>query len=340
MAMAWHDVYKDFNSLTKKEQLELFRAVQQDLFPEPKSDISKMIGEVRETRFSKGLACIHCGSMSVKRNGKYRSRQRYLCKDCGKTFNDMTGSPLSGKKYPHKWVEYYKMMIDGLSLPKIAKALDIHISTAFYWRHKILYAVRTLGHQTLQGIVESDETFTLESDKGKKVIIHRKARKRGGVAKKRGISKEQICVVVAHDRNGQILSQKAAKGRISAIQKDEVLGRHIETSALLCTDTATNYKKFAVMKGLQHETINVSKKEYKKKGIYHIQHVNGYHKRLKKWMDRFQGVATKYLDNYLYWHLFLELNKKMSTQERAISMLLSSCQKVNFTTVNAIRESA
>ncbi|MFD1777205.1 IS1595 family transposase [Fredinandcohnia salidurans] len=333
MAMAWHDVYKDFNSLTKKEQLELFRAVQQDLFPEPKSDISKMIGEVRETRFSKGLACIHCGSMSVKRNGKYRSRQLYLCKDCGKTFNDMTGSPLSGTKYPHKWIEYYKMMIDGLSLPKIAKALDIHISTAFYWRHKILYAVRTLGHQTLQGIVESDETFFLESDKGKKTIIHRKARKRG-------ISKEQICVVVAHDRNGQILSQKAGKGRISAIQLDQVLGRHIDTSALLCTDTATNYKKFAVMKGLQHEPINVSKKEYKKKGIYHIQHVNGYHKRLKKWMDRFQGVATKYLDNYLFWHRFLELNKKMPTQERVLNMLLSSCQKVNFTTVNTIREIA
>lgn len=339
MAMAWHDVYKDFNSLTKKEQFELFRAVQQDLFPEPKSDISKMVEEVRETRFSKGLACIHCGSMSVKRNGKYRSRQRYLCKDCGKSFNDMTGSPLSGTKYPHKWVEYYKMMIDGLSLPKIAKALDIHISTAFYWRHKILYAVRILGHQTLKGIVESDETFFLESDKGKKTITHRKARKRGGVAKKRGISKEQICVVVAHDRNGQILSQKAGKGRISAIQLDEVLGKHIDTSALLCTDTATNYKKFAVMKGLKHEAINVSKKEYKKKGIYHIQHVNGYHKRLKKWMDRFQGVSTKYLDNYLFWHRFLELNKKMPTKERVKSMLLSSCQKVNFTTVNTIRKS-
>lgn len=64
------------------------------LFPEPKSYISKMVREVRETRFSKGLACVHCGSMSIKRSGKYRSRQRYLCKDCGKSFNDMTGSPL------------------------------------------------------------------------------------------------------------------------------------------------------------------------------------------------------------------------------------------------------
>lgn len=157
---------------------------------------------------------------------------------------------------------------------------------------------------------------------------------------KRGISKEQICVVVAHDRNGQILSQMAGKGRISAIELDEVLGSHIDTSALLCTDTATNYKKFTVMEGLQHETINVSKKEYKKKGIYHIQHVNGYHKRLKKWIDRFQGVATKYLDNYLIRHRFLELNKKMSFQERMKEMLLNSCKQVNFTTVERLRRSA
>lgn len=56
MAMAWHDVYQDFYTLPKKEQLELFRAIKKDLFPEPKSDISKMVREVREIRFSKGLA--------------------------------------------------------------------------------------------------------------------------------------------------------------------------------------------------------------------------------------------------------------------------------------------
>ena len=69
MAMVWHDVYKDFHPLSKTEQMEQFKAVQQDLFPESKADISKMVGEVRETRFSNGLACVHCGSTAVKRNG-------------------------------------------------------------------------------------------------------------------------------------------------------------------------------------------------------------------------------------------------------------------------------
>lgn len=93
--------------------------------------------------------------MSVKRNGRYRSRQRYLCKDYGKSFKDMTGSPLSGTRYPHKWLKYFEMMVKGYTLPKIAEELHIHISTAFYWRHKILYAIRSLGHSTLKGIVES-----------------------------------------------------------------------------------------------------------------------------------------------------------------------------------------
>lgn len=46
--------------------------------------------------------------------------------------------------------------------------LDIHISTAFYWRHKILNAHRSLGNSQLNGIIESDGTHFLESEKGRK----------------------------------------------------------------------------------------------------------------------------------------------------------------------------
>jgi hypothetical protein len=96
------------------------------------------------------------------------------------------------------------------------------------------------------------------------------------------ISKEQICVVVVHDRNSQILSKMPGKGRITSMEIDVVLGKYIGTSALLCTDTATHYKKFSKMKGLQYESINVNKGVHVKQGIYHIQHVNSYHTRLKK----------------------------------------------------------
>ena len=335
--MDWLKVYEDFDELSKTDKHRLFEVIKEVLFLPDKLDISKLTDEIRENRFSEGLGCIHCGSVSVKRNGKYRSRQRYLCKDCGKSFNDMTASPISGTHYPHKWLQYFECMIDSMSLPKIAKKLKIHISTAFYWRHKILTALRSLGNQPLNGVIESDETYILESEKGKRVITHRKSRKRGGKAKKRGISKEQVCIVVAMDRNGQIISQNAGFGRISANEIDSVLGKYIGSASVLCTDSATNYKTFAQQKGISHEMINARKGVYVRKKIYHIQHVNAYHKRLKDWIDGFQGVATKYLDNYLFWFRFLEQQKKLPKKELRQSLLLNACKRANHTTIELLK---
>ena len=38
----------------------------------------------------------------------------------------------------------------------------------------------------------------------------------------------------------------------------------------------------------------------------HINNVNAYHGRLKQWLARFNGVATKNLPNYLGWRRALE----------------------------------
>jgi len=36
-----------------------------------------------------------------------------------------------------------------------------------------------------------------------------------------------------------------------------------------------------------------------KHGIYHLNNVNAYHSRLKRWLRPFNGVSTKHLPNYL-----------------------------------------
>ena len=77
------------------------------------------------------------------RHGKYHSRQRYKCKDCFKTFNDMTNTPIGGTHKPHLWL---------------------------YWKHKVLNAVRSLGDSVLQGVNESGETYLIESMKGSRNI--------------------------------------------------------------------------------------------------------------------------------------------------------------------------
>lgn len=56
-------------------------------------------------------------------------------------------------------------------------------------------------------------------------------------------------------------------------------------------------------KGIEHYRIKSNDDKHIIKGLYHIQNVNGLHSRLKQWINRFKGVATKYLDNYLAWFL-------------------------------------
>lgn len=90
-------------------------------------------------------------------------------------------------------------MIEGFSLRKCAEILHEEVThvTLFYWRHKILAALKQIPTESFQGIVEMDETYFLFSEKGKRKITERKPRKRSGKAKYRGVSNDQVCVLVA-----------------------------------------------------------------------------------------------------------------------------------------------
>lgn len=59
--------------------------------------------------------------------------------------------------------------------------------------------------------------------------------------------------------------------------------------------------------------------------IHHIQNVNNYHSRLKGWMQRFNGVATKYLEHYLSWFQFLDMVKHRSDDASISKMIVDSC---------------
>ena len=226
----------------------------------------------------------------------------------------------------------------GTTLPKIVKELKISLSTAFYWRHKVINSLRTLGVEQLSGIVESDETFFLESMKGKQPVTNRKPHKRGAKSKFRGISHEQVCVLVAMDRNGHMLSQKAGMGRVTAKQIDAVIGNNIAPDSMLCSDSARNYIYYAKLKGLKHETVNIRQKKYVVKDLYHIQHVNSYHERIGTWINRhFRGVSTKHIDNYLYWHRFLELHKSLDKNELKKTLLTQVLATNKATTVKDLR---
>lgn len=107
----------------------------------------RAIDEIQEQKHKDGFVCPHCESHSVVRFGKYViqtragevKRQRYRCKSCRQTFNDLTNTPLQRTRRPHLWVRFIEFMIEGFSLRKCAELLHDEVThvTLFYWRHKI-----------------------------------------------------------------------------------------------------------------------------------------------------------------------------------------------------------
>ena len=99
-----------------------------------------------------------------------------------------------------------RAVVDGVSLRKAAARTNIHLETSFRWRHRFLAAAKDKRAAAVTGIVEADETFILKSAKGSRNLVGRAPRKRGGKAKKPGLSTdEHDAILIVRDRHGETI---------------------------------------------------------------------------------------------------------------------------------------
>lgn len=276
-------------SLTQAQQLEV------------SNFLNKMFEGNLEQKLNDGVSsCPHCNSASFHKIGKTRGKQRYKCSDCSKTFGDSNKTAFyCSKKSLATWNHYIELMFSDsapMSVRGMAKHIGIHYVTSFYWRQKILHALKQMQPATLDGIVEADETYFNLSFKGQRNLSKEwKERKI-----KRGISDQKVCVFTAMDRRRKtMLLQSTCLGRPSIDQITEVLAPHIAKGAILVTDRHNAYPGTAENLELTHEALR-SATEVRR--AYHVQNVNSMHSHLKNFMRPFRGVATKYLDNYLAYY--------------------------------------
>jgi transposase-like protein len=262
------------------------------------------------------VGCPHCGNHEVVRWGQASDLPGYRCKACLRTFNALTKTPLGKLRMKDKWTAQADAMIDGVSLAKAARRCGVHPTTAFRWRHRFLAALSGDKPKGLSGIVEGDETFILESFKGKRSGLPRKSRKRGGKSAKRGLSAEQIPVIVARDRNGA--TTDAVLPRLDRVSIAAALGGIITPANEFCCDGGTAIVAFARRAGIAAHVLPKPGKPTRQAPDYHLNNVNAYHGRLKEWLRRFHGVATKNLPNYLGWRRALEALGGNATSTRMI----------------------
>lgn len=248
-------------------------------------------------------ACAYCRSGCLYRWGREAGLQRFRCRDCGKTFTVLTGTPLAHLRHKERWLDYAQALEDSLTVRKAAVYCGVDKTTSFRWRHRFLRRPAQENAHQLEGIAEADETFFRESFKGQRKLP-RPAHDRGEPASQRGTGKEHIPVLVMRDRHGATANFRL-KGT-AAGDIEPVLRGILSHDTVLCTDGAAAYKIATKHLGIAHRAINLSAGVRVLAGVYHIQNVNAYDSRLKAWMERFHGVATKYLDNYLGWRRWIE----------------------------------
>jgi transposase-like protein len=256
---------------------------------------------------ARGRPCPRCGCARVHRCGQASGLQRFRCLGCGRSYNALTGTPLARLRKKEHWLGYLQCVLESRTVREAARVVGVHRTTSFRWRHRFVPGAMRDRPATLTAIVEADETYRLESQKGSR-NMKRKPRKRGGVATKRGINKEHDCLLVARDRSGQTLDFHTGRGQVTAGQLHTCLKPVLPSDVLLISDSALSYRHFAKQAQIMHETINV-KAGVRARGAIHLQNVNAWHSRFKSWLVRFRGVASRYLINYSGWQRVLDARR-------------------------------
>jgi transposase-like protein len=277
--------------------------------PSPPSSLNDHLPALQE--------CPHCQAPASQLApwGWSRGLRRYRCRTCRHTCNALTGSGLARLRKAQHWMSYADALIEGLTVRRAAQACGVSKNTAFRWRHRFLTLIAPHLAEHESGIVEADETFFLESFKGQR-HLPRKPRRRGGVSVTRGTGPDQIPVLVVRDRSGQTADFQLAKLDTAHVQ--QALRPLVDAEAVLCTDGAAVYAAFARNSGITHQVVQARPGCRVREGAFHIQNVNAYHSRLKNWMARFHGVATRYLPNYLGWRRMLERYSAAITPEHCL----------------------
>ena len=199
----------------------------------------KASGEAEILNGFKVLKCHWCLSTNIVKNGKYKTGIiRYHCKDCGKNFNIITNTLLDHHKL--NAYEQVKNMLDlfcGISFHSISKIQRNSPTTTKYWFKKVALALSFyIDSITLKGKVYIDTMFV--NVEKKKISFSTKGKKL------RGLSKNQICIVVATDTK-HILAFEIGVGKPTGEKIAAVLYEKIEMNSKLFCDEDNSFLQLA-----------------------------------------------------------------------------------------------
>lgn len=268
-------------------------------------------------KFSRKDVCPHCGNNSIIKHGYHNSKQRFLCKNCRKTFSESTNTLVYySKKDKTIWEKYIKLMYENLTLSECAEKLHINITTAFLWRHKILNAIKDYYiDEKLNGYVEIRKLVIKEKHKGAKRNLEK--------------SSSKIWIYSSADEKNNIVTCPTCNN-------------YWDTKNFYKLIYTKIYKESFVASFSDRYVQNIMRFHNQgKKGIYKPETRTKINLFLKKYSEiilKCHGIASKYLSHYLHLAKIFLIKKVQDKKELSskICMIISYIRRKDFAKVTYI----
>ena len=289
--------------------------------------------ELSPKPYTEVLRCPMCHSSDIYKNGRSRGIQRYMCKSCHKTFTPSSKTLSSHTKQDiGVWVRFISGLLKAHSCKELSKECNISVTTAQNWRLKVFAALEHLAKDVvLSGIIYADDTrfdYSFKGKHGEAFIAPRKPHKRGKQNTRKNCQRNQLCVLCALDAAGHSFSRYIGFGnpsgkRLSLGFQDKL---RVDETTVLVTDGARSFGRtvsdYAIPRWERKVSTEKDGKRYPNiTGGLHVQFVNSYHSRVKRFVSLFRGVSSRYLPGYLLLFDYLENNRYLSDEERVQNIL-------------------
>lgn len=251
----------------------------------------------RRLRFgSRRPSCPHCAARRVHCWGTFSGRRRYRCTACRRTFSDFTGTPLANLKLIDRWPAFGHCVLASLTVRQTAELLAVDKTTAFRWRHRLLHALDASDTRPLGMAVLVHETSFPYSEKGRR-DLDRPPRRRSVFGR---LDVPTAWVYVAADPGLRFASGVTGLHRPNAVDLRSALEPRLQPAAEL----ASVFGPYGAAGLLAVRTHRAYRRVDRCSPEFAV--VQRSITALRRWLRRFNGVATRYLSNYLAWHRYLQ----------------------------------
>lgn len=295
----------EIEKMLPEELLELINKLSNEL---SKKENSKGIIDLEIHKEREIIYCPRCHSRLIKKNGKYKNRQLYKCKDCNKKFNELTNTPFHHTRLTYKQiVDAYDCMVNKLSIRKTANKIGVSIKTAFVLRFKVISCLKQIiNNKKLKGTSQLDEYYlpiNLKGTKSENMPRISKRRQKNGTGKS-GISKHTVCITSGVDEYDTMIFKIAGTSNVSSEMIKNSIGKYIEHGSKVITDCKSSYESIA--KEYYWDLKQVKSKCYIDNEGNNLATINALHSELDYFLSGFRGVSTKHLQEYLDWFVYMK----------------------------------